>query len=206
MEVIKKVFVILFMSAGISLYAQTNADIQKAFSESYTLESDGKYSEAVKAMKKVYKADSYPINIRLGWLNYLAGNYTASISYYSKSIKLKPLSVEAKFGLTYPASAMGNWDQVIAQYKDVLKIDPQNYTANLKLGQIYYSRKDYKTAEKYLDIVLNAFPFTYDPILYSAWNKYFLGKTREAKILFEMVLMLSPEDSSATDGLKLINK
>lgn len=204
MEILRKTLVIILLSLTFNLQAQTTEEIQKAFSESYTQENDGKYSEAVVTLKKVYKADSYPINLRLGWLSYLAGDYTTSITYYSKSIKLKPLAIEAKFGLTYPAAAVGNWDQVIEQYKAVLKLDPSNYTANLKLGQIYHSRKEYKTAEKYLDIVLNAFPFTYDPLLYSAWNKYFLGKTREAKVLFEMVLMLSPEDSSAIDGLKLI--
>ena len=204
MEILKQSIIVLILSLTFTLQAQTTQEIQKAFSESYTQENDGKYSEAVVTLKKVYKADSYPINLRLGWLSYLAGDYTTSITYYSKSIKLKPLSIEAKFGLTYPAAAVGNWDQVIEQYKAVLKLDPSNYTANLKLGQIYHSRKEYKTAEKYLDLVLNAFPFTYDPLLYSAWNKYFLGKTREAKVLFEMVLMLSPEDSSAIDGLKLI--
>ncbi|MBN2747084.1 MAG: tetratricopeptide repeat protein [Bacteroidales bacterium] len=204
MDILRKTVVILLLTVSYFGFGQTTEEIQTAFKESYSKETDGSYSEAVNIMKKVYKADSYPINLRLGWLTYLAGQYTESVSYYSKAIATKPLSIEARFGLTYPASAIGNWDQVLKQYQEILKMDPMNYTANLRLGQIYHSRKQYKEAEKYLTIVLNAFPFTYDPVLYSAWNNYYLGKTREAKVLFEIALMLSPGDSSATDGLKLI--
>lgn len=205
MDILKKFAIIVFISISFLGFSQTNEEIQTAFKNSYTKENDGSYSEAVNILKKVYKADNYAINLRLGWLQYLAGQYTESISYYSKAINLKPLTIEGRLGLTYPASAMGNWDQVIIQYKEIVKIDPSNYTANLKLGQIYHSRKEYKEAEKYLNVVLNAFPFTYDPVLYSAWNNFYLGKTREAKILFEYVLLLNPIDSSALDGLKLVN-
>jgi hypothetical protein len=37
-----------------------------------------------------------------------------------------------------------------------------------------------------------------------AWTNYMLGKTREAKILFNKVLLISPNDISATEGLGLI--
>jgi len=204
MEVLKKIVVIILITINYNLSAQTIAEISDAFKESYTQETDGKYSDAVKTMKKIYKADSYPINLRLGWLTYLAGQYTEAVSYYSKSIKLKPLSIEARLGMTYPASAMGNWENVITQYKEILKLDAANYTANLKLGQIYYSRKKYSEAEKYFDVVLNHFPFTYDPVISAAWNYFQMGKMREAKILFEYALMLNPDDESATSGLKLI--
>lgn len=204
MVILKKLVVIIFITLSYNITAQTITEIADAFKESYTQETNGKYSDAVKTMKKVYKADSYPINLRLGWLTYLAGQYTESVSYYSKSIKLKPLSIEARLGMTYPASAMGNWENVITQYKDIIKLDAANYTANLKLGQIYYSRKDYSTAEKYFNVVLNHYPFTYDPVIGAAWNYLQMGKMRQAKILFEYALMLNPEDESATAGLKLI--
>ena len=204
MEILKKSAVVLCVMFSFTLTAQTLEDIQSAFKDSYTLETAGKYSDAVKKIKAVYNESSYPVNLRLGWLTYLAGQYTESVSYYSKAIKLKPLSVEARLGMTYPASAMGNWDNVITQYKDILQVDPNNYTANLKLGQIYYSRKKYTEAEKYFDVVLNNYPFTYDPVIGAAWNELQMGKNREAQILFEYALMLSPDDQSATQGLELI--
>ena len=38
----------------------------------------------------------------------------------------------------------------------------------------------------------------------SAWTDYFLGKTNEAKVLFNRVLLLYQGDVSATEGLALI--
>jgi tetratricopeptide (TPR) repeat protein len=114
------------------------------------------------------------------------------------------LSIEARLGLTYPASAIGNWEQVITQYKDVLKIAPNNYTANLRLGQIYLNRKEYQTAAKYLELMINQYPFTYDVMISTAWNYYYEGKLREAKILFQKVLLIYPKDESATLGLSNI--
>ncbi len=187
---------------SISLNAQSN--IAEAFKDSYTQENKGEYSAAVIDLKKVYQKDSYAINIRLAWLSYLAGQYTESVSYYKKSISLKPLSIEALMGLTYPAAAMGNWEQVINAYLEVLKIDKANYTANLKLGQIYMSRTKYEIAEPYFKLLINQYPFTYDVVLNTAWNNYYLGRFREAKILFNKVLWLSPKDNSAMDGLSKI--
>jgi hypothetical protein len=41
-------------------------------------------------------------------------------------------------------------------------------------------------------------------MLMFAWTSYFMGKTREAKILFSKVLLISPNDKSATEGMALI--
>jgi tetratricopeptide (TPR) repeat protein len=203
MEILSKIFsgVIILFLATANIHAQTQSELETAFSESYVAENNGKYSQAVIVLTKVYKTDSYEINLRLGWLNYLAGQYTESITYYNNCIKLKPLSIEAQFGLTYPASAVGNWDQVANAYKEVLKIDHQNYTANLKLGQIYQNRTEYDKAEPLFKVVLNQYPFTYDVLIHTAWNNYYLGKTREAAVLFNKVMLLSPNDKSASEGL-----
>jgi hypothetical protein len=41
-------------------------------------------------------------------------------------------------------------------------------------------------------------------MLMSGWNYYFLGKYSEAKELFNRVLLYSPSDASAKEGLGLI--
>lgn len=203
MEILKKIiFALFFVATFGSISAQEN--INDAFKESYTSETNGKYSQAINQIKKFYKADSYEINIRLAWLSYEAGQYTESASYYSKCIKLKPLSVEALLGLTYPTSAMGNWDQVMDAYKKVIKIDKYNYSANLRLGQIYLNRKEYNKADEYFQLLLNMYPFTYDVVLNTAWNNFYMGKFREAKVLFEKVMWLNPGDESAQSGLDKI--
>ncbi len=185
-------------------FTQDYKILQDAFSSSYSLETAGKYTAAIEVLEKQYDASSYEINLRLGWLHYLTGQFVESISYYNKSIQLMPLSVEARFGYVYPASALGNWDQVIARYGEILRIDPSNYTANYRLGAIYYTRKEYGTAYKYFEKLVNWFPFDYDVLHMYAWTNYQMGKLREAKVLFHKALLNHPNDASCLEGLGLI--
>jgi len=188
-----------------SLFSQSNqAALQDAFSKSYQYEYRGNFTDAITTLKTVYQEDSYEINVRLGWVTYLAGLFTESSAYYQKAIALKPYSIEAKLGFANPASALGNWDQVISQYNEILTIDPQNTTTNYRLGSIYYGRKDYGKAEKYLEKVVNLYPFDYDSNILFAWTFLKLGKLREAQVLFNKVLLIKPTDASALEGLGLI--
>lgn len=178
--------------------------LQEAFSSSYTLEAAGKYTAAIDAIKKHYDESSYEINVRMGWLNYMAGLFTEATTYYARAITLMPYSIEARLGYTYPAAAQGNWEQVIGKYQEILRIDPSHYTANYKLGSIYYTRKDYSTAFKYFEKLVNMYPFDYDALHMFAWTNFQMGKLREAKVLFNKTLLNKPGDASATEGLSLI--
>lgn len=204
MKILRNILIssVLFLSFT-SAFSQTDKVIT-AFSKSYTEEKNADYVGAIMTIREVYDAKSYELNLRLGWLYYEAGQNKESMSYYQLAMNLLPNSIEAKLGYVYPAAALGNMDQVITQYKKVLEIDPQNTTANYKMGMIYYYKKDYPTANAYFEKVVNIYPFGYDALLMYAWTNFQLGKTSEAKILFNKVLMLSPNDTSALQGLTLI--
>ena len=194
----------LFLMFALGLYSQNYSELREAFGKSYEYESKGNYAEAISVLKAVYQQDLYEINLRLGWVTYLAGQFTESSAYYQEAKKLKPYSIEAKFGFAYPASALGNWDQVINEYTEILAIDPQNSIANYRMGSIFYGRKDYAKAEKYLEKVVNLYPFDYDSLVLYAWTSLRLGKTREAQVLFNKALLNKPKDTSALEGLALI--
>ncbi len=206
MDTLKSILVLFFAFClfTVNAFAQNEKALQDAFSSSYTYEYSGDYTKAIEVVKKLYSDKSYEINLRLGWLTYMSGLFTESQSYYQKAMSLMPLSLEAKLGYVYPASALGNWDQVITQYKEILKIDAKNTTVNYRLGLIYYGKKEYSTAYKYFETVVNLYPFDYNNTLYFAWTNYFMGKTREAKVLFNKVLLIQPNDTSALEGLGLI--
>ncbi len=205
MEILRKItFAITFTVLVSTLMAQNPAALQAAFVKSYESEQAGKYSDAVNALKAVYKADSYVLNTRLGWLSYLAKQYTESVSYYDKSIALKPYAIEARFGCVKPLSALESWEKVKSHYEQILKIDPQNTIANYWLGVIYYNRKDYANATKLFEKTVNLYPLDYDSVIMLAWSKLNSGKSADAKVLFNQALILRPDDSSALSGLKLI--
>jgi tetratricopeptide (TPR) repeat protein len=204
MELLKKSLVLSVLTCMMYLAnGQTQAQIS-AFDYSYKLEKASKYVDAINSIKGVYEESSYEMNLRLGWLNYLIGQQTTAISYYDKAIKLNPFSIEARFGYVMPASVLGNWELVKNQYLEILKVDPQNTKANYYLGLIYYNSKEYSKAQKNFEICANLYPFDYDSMLMYAWNSYFLGKLREAKVLFTKTLLIRPNDKSATEGLSLI--
>lgn len=196
--------VILVQISMISVWGQNQQIRQQAFAKSYEAEYSVKYTQAINELKKIYKADDYFLNIRLGWLYYLDKQYATSENYYLKAIKLNPYSIEARFGIIKPYSARENWEKVKEQYIQILKIDPQNTVANYWLGVIYYNQKNYTDALKLFEKNVNLYPLDYDSVIMLGWTNLYLGKSNDAKILFDHALTLRPNDDSALAGLKLI--
>jgi tetratricopeptide (TPR) repeat protein len=203
MEFLKILTVVFIATINHNSMAQEKS-LPSVFSKSYSLETNYQYAEAIKIMKEVYSESSYTINMRLGWLYYLSQNYTTSISYYQKAVKLMPAATEPLWALSYPQIAAEKWADVDKTYAAIIKLDPKNSTAHYKLGLNYYYRKNYSVAKQHFDIALNLYPSDYNILLYSAWTNYFLGKTSDAKVLFNKVLLLDQNDVSALEGLGLI--
>jgi len=205
MDILKKLtFIVLVLLIGGNGISQNQSELVSAFAESYKAESDGDYSKATDVLKKVFNKDSYEINLRLGWLSYKAGLLDDAESYYRRASQLMPYSLEARFGLVFPLSSMGQWDQVIQVYEEILEIDPQNSVANYRFGLVYYGREEYSKAEKYFSKVVNLYPFDYDGLHLLAWTKLRLGKTQDAKALYNKALLNRPKDASSLEGLSLI--
>lgn len=196
--------VILIIISFNQLAAQDFGSWQSAFETSYRHENNKDFSQALQAIQNLYVADSYDFNIRFGWLYYCLGDFPESKKYYTHSMEILPYSLEAKFGLVLPLSALGEWDDVIETYKSILDIDPKNTTVNYRLGVIYYERKNFQLAYNYLEEVINLYPNDYDSNLLHAWTNLQMGKLKEAKVLFYKSLLIKPESTSAKEGLKLI--
>jgi tetratricopeptide (TPR) repeat protein len=202
MEILKRTMALaIIMFSVLFATAQNQADLQKAFSDSYTQEYNKKYSEAIATLTKVYDADSYELNLRLGWLHYENKNYTQSQNYYQSAVKQKPYSVEAKLGLVKPLSALESWDKVMQQYESIIQIDAQNYSANYWAGVLQYNRKKYEAAAKMFEKIVNMYPFDYDGNHMLAWTYLNQGKANDAKILFNKALLIRPADASCLEGL-----
>lgn len=115
------------------------------------------------------------------------------------------MSIEARNGIVYPLIALGKTNEASKIYLEILDISPNETNANYRLGLIYYQQQKYKEAEKHLNRIINIYPFDYDTLVLLAWNYFQMGKSNEAKILFQKALLFKPNDESATQGLKLVN-
>jgi tetratricopeptide (TPR) repeat protein len=200
----KIIFSLLLTGIFLSVSGQDFAARKEAFQKSYASEASGNYTAAIGALKGIYDEKSYEINLRLGWLSYLAGNMADSKNYYSKAISIMPYSVEAKMGLAYPLSSMGSINELITVYEDILKMVPNYSVVMHRLGLIYYNRGEYDKALKYFDKVVNLWPFDYDGLTMLAWTYFRLNNAREARVLFQKALLNNPAGSSALEGLGLL--
>jgi tetratricopeptide (TPR) repeat protein len=201
--------IIVLLPIFISVAQNNNSSDTKllTFKNSIQEESIGKYAQAILTIMKIYDeySDEYIINLRLGWLYYLNKDYDSSIKYYNKALEISGnSSIEAILGITLPVSSKGDWDGVQNYYEDIINMDENNYTANLRLGQIYLNTENYLNAKIYLSKVKDMYPADYESNLYLAWTYYYLGDKSTALELFTDVLILSPQDQSALEGLKLI--
>jgi tetratricopeptide (TPR) repeat protein len=201
----KNIFlVVMIMYLAGTAIGQDYSAINEAFIKSYSYEKENEFTEAAAELKQVYDEGSYEINIRLGWLTYRDSSYIESMGYYQKAIDLKPFAIEPRLGYVSPASSAGNWNQVEEQYKKILSVDPMNTTSNYWLGMICYNREQYDVALKYFEKVANLYPFDYDSTIMFAWTNFRMNNLREAKVLFQKALLISPGDASALEGLGMI--
>jgi len=201
----KNIFILLMFTTLSSAAFAQNFDKQRAaFRSSYVQENSGDYKTAVNTLKAVYDASSYEINLRLGWLSFKSGDFKESEAYYRKAVTLRPYGIEARLGLVYPLSSMGNWSLVNSVYEEILSIDPNNSVANYRYGLLAYGKEDYAKADKLFSKVVNLYPFDYDSLIMLAWTRFRLSKLMEAKVLFQKALLYNPDDPSALEGLSLI--
>jgi len=100
-----------------------------------------------------------------------------------------------------PLTSLESWDKVLQLYEDILKIDPQNTFAGYWAGVIYYNRRKYEQAAKYFEKVINLYPFDYDGNHMLGWTYLNLGRSNDAKILFNKALLSKPGDASCLEGL-----
>ncbi len=204
----KRLLIILpfFLIIGI-----TNAQDQKllsAFTDSYAFETNLEYDKAATLLEKVYLnyVSNYEINYRLGWLRYSAGDFKESENYYKKAMELKPLSLEAIYGLILPTIGQQKYNSVIRLSEKALSISPNDSRAEYFLGLAYYYKKDYVKSEKFLEKAINKYPFDLDINLMLGWTKFALGKKNEAKSLFLTAQRNSPYNVRVKNALNLINK
>jgi tetratricopeptide (TPR) repeat protein len=177
----------------------------RAFSASIKAETTGDFKRAIQIMNDFSRGSEtdYLVTIRLGWLHYSAGEYAQSEKHYRDAIRLSDNSVEALLGVTLPCAAQGKWDLVQDAYKTILGKDKQNYTANLRLGQIYLNQGNYLLARKYLDILAGNYPGDYETNLSLGWTYYGLGSKGKAREAFINAMSVYPADTSAVKGLGL---
>lgn len=203
MKIRKLIILVILLHCQEVFVAQQNNEA--AFSKSYLYEYDSQYTKAIKSLQDL-KLDTYEINFRLGWLYYLSKDYAKSETFYRKAISQEPASVEARFGLVLPLSALGNWNSVLTVYLEILKTDPNNSIANYRTASIYYSRNDFSNCLSYVNRVVKMYPFDFDSNLLAGKALLAQGKKQDARKFAERAIEYNPQSDEAKTLLKQLQK
>ncbi|HBH05819.1 MAG TPA: hypothetical protein DDX92_04360 [Flavobacteriales bacterium] len=199
----KKIILSVVLFGAVAVNGQTSR--LESFEKSYIQESYKNYEGAIQWILDIYDENSYVDNLRLGWLNYLQGEYPKSRTYYEKCVELKPESIEALVGITYPVYALSDQNELKRIYLRILKIDPNYSYALYNLASIYYLEKDYKSADELLLQSLKMFPFDYESNLLMARIKVGLGEIESAKEYYQIALLYNPGDADLIEENAKIN-
>ena len=178
--------------------------LDAALTASYAAEAKKDYASAAKALKEV-EADNtrdYLLNLRLGWLDYLAGLYGESATYYAKAAALAPGALEPLQGQLLPLIAGGKTADSWNVYLAILKIDPVNYKALSALAWANYNAKEYKNAIQFYTKLVTLYPSDTEMRLGLGYSLKLSGDKDGADKQFREVLRLSPNNSRALAGLK----
>lgn len=189
------------------LWAELN-DYQAAYSGSFTLEQELKYKEAAQLLMDIsgkYK-DDYELNFRLGWLLYLSANYPNSVKYFKKAIKIEDGAIEAKNMILLPLMASKEWGEVERYANMVIRKEPSNYYANLRLAYTYYLKQSYSNAlDRYL-VLHSCYPSDIDVKLGIAACYLRVNQKDKAALFYNKILKVYPTHELAKQGYQEATK
>lgn len=182
----------------ISLPALGNPSI---WQKSYNLEYEKKYNLAVEELRKLQatelKNEFYWL--RIGWLNYLSGNQSASLQAYQKAIKLNALSIEAKLGLSLPLLSQNRCQEVTTLSKQILKIAPYQYQAHVNLMYCEQYTKRWTKLIQHANLLHQRYPADASILVYLARAYAGSQQVKKAKETYYRVLLRIPNHIEASE-------
>jgi tetratricopeptide (TPR) repeat protein len=194
----------MFLCAA-TFVAAGEGDARMHWDESIRKETSGELEEATNEAAAFLKAggDRYLGNLRTGWLLYLRKDYEKANQAYQKAQKTNPSAVSPLLGSANCLYAQRQPSAAAKGYVEVLKKDPNNYTANLALAGINYDVKAYRVAGTHFQRLESLYPEDVVVVNGLAWCLVFQGQRPMAAPLFHRVLTLNANYPNAAEGLKL---
>ena len=196
--------VFLFVVSLSSLAHARATDTPELFQQSYDAEAAGKLAEAIGALDQLPPAehDAYVPELRRGWLQYRAGHYSDAIAAYTRAIALAPRALEPKVGILLPLLAERRYSDVERYAREVLRADPGNYSATLRLSFAQYSLGHYDEALAGYRRLVDWYPGDVDARAGLGWTLVKLKRGEDATVQFRSVLAVAPQHALAREGLK----
>ena len=194
---------VLVVMGALQVMAMTDEEIRGAYATSYGYEKIQDYDNAIKVLADVLYTDSrgYFVNLRLGWLNYMKGQYADARVHYQLAIKASSGSIEARLGLMLPLLAQTRYADVEVKAREIIAVDPGNYYANLRLAYVLRLQAKPTQALAVLSPMVGRYPSDTSLLLETGLNRVALKQTESARKIFNAVLLHEPENVTAKTQL-----
>jgi tetratricopeptide (TPR) repeat protein len=195
---------VLVLMSTLPASAQTS-EVQDLYRESYVLEARAKPAEALEVMNKVQSkaGSSYFAHVRTGWLAYLAGRNDVAEAQYRAAVAAKPKAVEPLLGLSLVLLGQSKWRDLELTCRDVLKLDPKNALARARLAHAHYAVGNYPDSATLYRQLVEEYPANLDHQTGLGWALARMGRVAEGKALFKEVLLVSPDNPNALQGIAM---
>ncbi len=172
---------------------------ERTINDSYNFEARSDFQNALTVMNELAAKDPTDAfyRVRIGWLQYLSGNYNDAILSYQQSIRLQD-SVDAHTGIINCYLALGNYTDALKVADAQLLVHKQNPTLYSKAAYAAYQKKDYALTASYYARELEYYPWDMEVRGYLVNNLYLSGQTVEAKKQYQLLKKYSPTSSIIT--------
>jgi tetratricopeptide (TPR) repeat protein len=196
-----------FLLGGTMLPVQLGGqdlDIAGAYHASFEHERAEAYQDAIRALAPVYEAypNGYTVNLRMGWLFYLNGNFNNAVAHYEVARSAAPFALEPKLGQLLPLLAQGRWPEAESVAYEIVSVDHYNYYGNMRLIVALRMQEKFEPAYQITLKMAGAYPTDLTFLAELALLNDARGNKDEAVRLFTDLLILDPENETARNYLK----
>jgi tetratricopeptide (TPR) repeat protein len=206
----KKIITLFLIVFSLNILAEDLSfkEIKSLYHKSYDYEKMEKYQKAISVLNNVYEAypKTYTINLRLGWLYYLNGNYNNSLEHLKKAIAVSTQSSEVLNVMNLVHAAQKDWDEVSSVSQKIIINDYYNESANYWISVAYRMKGQFELAEKVALKMLTVKPTSVTFLNEYGIVQYAKGNYDPALSTFQSVIILDPDNQSATYYLELLQK
>jgi tetratricopeptide (TPR) repeat protein len=174
-------------------------DIAGSYHRSFEMERAERYQDAIRALAPVYEAypNGYTVNLRMGWLFYLNGNFNNAVAHYEVAGTAAPFALEPKLGRLLPLLAQGRWAEAESVAYQIVSVDHYNYYGNLRLLIALREQQKLEPAYQIALKMVGVYPTDMYYLVELALVNDARGDTAEAKRLFGEILILYPGNETA---------
>lgn len=187
------IYFITFSIISITSFAQQEIDL---------LILNKNYDKAlIEIEKQIGEKASADLYFKKGLILSSLQNYQEAVKAYSQALDLQPENPEILSEIAEGLAVMGNQLDAITFYKKAIKIQPSNLALKAKLGRVYISKKEIKTA---YDLFAEIYSTDSSNVY---WNKqlaycsFQVGNRKQAIRLYEKVLEANPRDYGTYSNL-----